>query len=197
MTKNVAADAFVDGVYSLEVTMGSVQLLRGLTKFNLMEAPKWYYNEYRGGRNAEAYPHWDWACNYMCTLEFVGEWEEQNEGTTLRIRNSAEDQRNNPVDMEMFDSFVYGSKLITADNCLMTLESRTHSADAENPAYFGIQVIDLAEADPKAKLIGGVRTLADENYHQIEADLSEYIGKEVIIAVGTFRQQAGDYWNSL
>lgn len=194
VTKNVAADAFVDGVYSLEVTMGSVQLLRGLTKFNLMEAPKWYYNEYRGGRNAEAYPHWDWACNYMCTLEFVGEWEEQNEGTTLRIRNSAEDQRNNPVDMEMFDSFVYGSKLITADNCLMTLESRTHSADAENPAYFGIQVIDLAESDPKAKLIGGVRTLADENYHQIEADLSEYIGKEVIIAVGTFRQQAGDYW---
>lgn len=195
ITKNVSADSFgEEGVVTMSVTMGADEVLRGLTKYQLADAPKWYYNEYRGGRNAENYPHWDWACNYMCTLEFVGDYEEQNEGTTLRIRNSSEDQRNNPADMEMFDSYVYGSKLITADNCLMTLESRTHNASDDAPAYFGVQVVDLSEAEPEAKLIGGVRTLASEAYQQIVTDLSDYIGKEIIIAVGTFRQQAGDYW---
>lgn len=195
VTKNVGVDAFgEEGVVMLEATMGADEVLRGKTKYQLAEAQKWYYNEYRGGRNAENYPHWDWACNYMCTLDFVGDYEEQNEGTTLRIRNSSDDQRNNPVDMEMFDSYVYGSKLITADNFLMTLEARTHSASDNAPAYFGVQVVDLSEAEPKAKLIGGVRTLASEAYHQIETDLSEYIGKEVVIAIGTFRAEKGDYW---
>ena len=61
--------------------------------------------------------------------------EEQNEGTTLRIRNS-EDDRKNPADLEMFDSFVFGSKLITEDNYMMTLQIRTHSADEAAPAYY-------------------------------------------------------------
>lgn len=195
MTKNVSANSFDnEGVVIVDATLGATEVLRGKTKYQLADAQKWYYNEYRGGRNAERYPHWDWACNYMCTLDFVGDFEEQNEGTTIRIRNSADDQRNNPVDMEMFDSYVYGSKLITADNFLMTLESRTHSASTDAPAYFGVQVVDLSEADPKARLIGGVQTLASENYHQIITDLSEYIGKEVIIAIGTFRAEKGDYW---
>lgn len=197
VTKNVSVDDFVDGTVAVELTMGSSQILRGLTKFNLMDAPKWYYNEYRGGRNAENYPHWDWACNYMCTLEFVGDYEEQNEGTTLRIRNSSDDQRNNPVDMEMFDSFVYGSKLITEDNKLMTIEVRTHSASDDAPAYYGVQVVDLSEAEPVAHRIGDIHTLASEGYVQVVSDLSEYVGKEVIIAIGTFRQQAGDYWKQL
>lgn len=198
ITKNVKIDAFDEnGVVSVEAIMGADEVLRGLTKYQLADAPKWYYNEYRGGRNADDYPHWDWSTDYMCTLEFVGDYEEQNEGTTLRIRNTSDDQRNNPVDMEMFDSFVYGSKLITADNYLMTVTARTHNASADAPAYYGIQVVDLSEAEPKAKLIGGVRTLADENYQMTEADLSEYIGKEVVIAIGTFRQQTGDYWKQL
>ncbi len=194
VVRKVSVDDFNDGVASIEVNMGNPEVLRGLTKDDLKNAEKWYYNEYRGGRNAENYPHWDWACNYMCTLDFRGDWEEQNEGTTLRIRNTSDDQRNNPVDMEMFDSFVFGSKFITADNYLMTLESRTHSASDDAPAYFGIQVVDLSEAEPTAKLIGGVRTLNSEDYKHITADLSEYIGKEIIIAIGTFRQQTGDYW---
>lgn len=197
VTKNIGIGNFNDGVTELEVTMGSAEILRGLTKFNLAEAPKWYYNEYRGGRNAEQYPHWDWACNYMCTLEFIGDWEEQNEGTTLRIRNSSDDQRNNPADMEMFDSFVYGSKLITPDNHLMTIDARTHSASNDAPTYYGVQVVDLSEAEPQARLIGGVRTLASEEYVPVTVDLSEYDGKEVVIAIGTFRQQAGDYWKQL
>lgn len=85
--------------------MGAAEILRGLTADDLRAADKWYYNEYRGGRNAENYPHWDWACNYMCALDFRGAWEEQNEGTTLQIRNTGDEQQS-PADMEVFDSFV-------------------------------------------------------------------------------------------
>lgn len=196
IVRSVAINSFVNGIATVNVRMGGHEILRDLTIDDLMEAEKWYYNEYRGGRNAESYPHWDWACNYLCTLDFRGDWEEQNEGTTLRIRND-ESQRSNPADLEMFDSFVYGSKTITADNNIMTLQIRTHSASDDAPVYYGVQVVDLAEAEPKAVLIGGVRTLNSGSYVSVPVDLSEYIGKEVIIAIGTFRQQTGDYWKQL
>ena len=194
ITKQLTLNDFVAGVAEVDIRMGGEEVLRGLTKYDLMEADKWYYNEYRGGRNAEEYPHWDWACDYLCTLDFRGEWEEQNEGTTLRIRNTSDDQKNNPVDQEMFDSFVFGSKLITADNCYMTLESRTHSTSDTDPAYFGVQVIDLSADNLKPQLIGGMKTLNSEDYRQFVFDLRDYIGKEVIVAIGTFRMQTGDYW---
>ena len=196
IVKKVVMADFVDGIATTDVRMGGTEILRGLTIDDLKAAEKWYYNEYRGGRNAESYPHWDWACNYMCTMDFRGDWEEQNEGTTLRIRNS-EDDRKNPADLEMFDSFVFGSKLITEDNYMMTLQIRTHSADEAAPAYYGVQVVDLAAADPKAEMVGDVRTYASENYTSVPVDLSKYIGKEVIIAIGTFRAQTGDYWKQL
>lgn len=197
VSRNLGMDMFVDGTATLNVAMGSTELLRGLTKDDLISADKWFFNEYRGGRNADAYPHWDWACNYMCTLDFAGTWEEQNEGTTLQIRNSSDDQRNNPANLEIFDSFVYGSKLITPDNHTMTLSLRTHSASDDAPVYYGVQVVDLSAAEPKATLIGGVKTLNSEPYVNREFDLSAYDGKEVIIAIGIFRQQSGDYWKQL
>lgn len=196
IVKKVAMTDFVDGIATTDVRMGGTEILRGLTIDDLKAAEKWYYNEYRGGRNAESYPHWDWACNYMCTMDFRGDWEEQNEGTTLRIRNTESD-RKNPADLEMFDSFVFGSKLITEDNYMMTLQIRTHNADEAAPAYYGVQVVDLNAANPKAELIGGVRTYASGDYGSVPVDLSEYIGKEVIIAIGTFRAQTGDYWKQL
>lgn len=196
IVKKVVMADFTDGIATTDVRMGGTEILRGLTIDDLKAAEKWYYNEYRGGRNAESYPHWDWACNYMCTMDFRGDWEEQNEGTTLRIRNNEAD-RSNPADMEVFDSFVFGSKLITPDNYIMTLQIRTHNADDAAPAYYGVQVVDLSEADPKAKMIGDVRTYASGDYGSVPVDLSEYIGKEIIIAIGTFRAQTGDYWKQL
>lgn len=197
IVRKVTAETFVDNVTNIDVKMGSQEILRDLTLDDLKHADKWYYNEYRGGRNAESYPHWDWACNYMCTLDFRGVWDEQNEGTTLQIRNNAEQQKTNPADLEMFDSFVYGSKKITADNKIMTLQIRTHNATAEAPVYYGVQVVDLSQANPQAQLIGGVRTINSEAYQSVPVDLGAYVGKEVIVAVGIFRQQAGDYWKQL
>lgn len=196
VTKNITAANFVSGIATINLNLGGVELLRGKTADDLANADKWYYNEYRGGRNADAYPHWDWACDYMCTLDFQGAWDEQNEGTTLQIRNS-EGDRANPADLNIFDSYVYGSKLITADNKIMSIRLRTHNADAANPAYFGVQVVDLSAANPAAVKIGGNKTYGSGDYTDFEFDLSAYIGKEVIVAVGIYRQQTGDYWKQL
>lgn len=196
ISRSVTAADFIDGVATIDVSMGSVELLRGLTAEDLATADKWYYNEYRGGRNGDAYPHWDWACDYMSTLDFRGAWEEQNEGTTLQIRNNDAD-RSNPADLDVFDSFVYGSKLITDDNKIMSVRLRTHSADAASPTHFGVQVVDLSNPEPSAVKIGDNQTYGSSDYADFEFDLSEYVGKEVIIAIGTYRESTGDYWKQL
>ncbi len=196
ITKSISKSDFIGGVVFLDVRMGGQELLRGLTADDLKSAEKWYYNEYRGGRNADAYPHWDWACDYMCTLDFRGAWQEQNEGTTLQIRNSGDEQKK-PANLDVFDSFVFGSKQITSDNKIMSLRVRTHNADEADPAYFGVQVVDLSAAQPLAEKIGGVKAYGSGNYADFDFDLTSYIGKEVIIAIGIYRQKTGDYWKQL
>ncbi len=196
VTRQVTAANFVNNTVTVDVTLGSQEVLRGLTATDLGSADKWYYNEYRGGRNADAYPHWDWACNYMCTLDFRGAWQEQNEGTTLQIRNS-EAERSNPADLNVFDSFVYGSKKITADNKILSVRLRTHNADAGAPAHFGVQVVDLSAAQPIAVKVGDNKTYGSGDYADFEFDLSAYVGKEVIVAIGIYRQSTGDYWKQL
>lgn len=196
LTKKVGRDAFENYEAVLDVVMGSPEVLRGKTAFDLKDADKWYYSEYRGGGNNTSYPHWDWSTDYMAALDFVGDWEEQNEGTTLRIRNDAANQKN-PADLDVFDTYVYGSKLITEDNKVMTLQVRTHNADAENPAVFGVQVIDLSAAEPAAVKIGGNESYGSDAYKSFGFDLSDYVGKEVVIAVGIYRAKTGDYWKQL
>ena len=199
-TKNVTPSDFVDGVAQIaDFGMGASEILRGLTINELKNAEKWYYNAYRGGRNGDDYPHFDWSTDFMCTLHgFVGWWEEQNEGTTIQIRNRAEDgDQERPADDQMFDSYLYGSKMITDDNKILTVKARTHAASAEAPCHWAVMVVDLSEADPKAVVVGEKQTLASESYTDINFDLSAYVGKEVVIAIGTFRMETGDYWKQL
>lgn len=195
-TRSITPASFINDVATVNLNLGGQELLRGLTADDLANAEKWYYNEYRGGRNADAYPHWDWACNYMSTLDFRGAWQEQNEGTTLQIRNSGAEQ-NNPADLEVFDSFVYGSKRITADNKILSLRLRTHNADAGSPAHFGVQVVDLSAAQPAAVKVGSNRTHGSGDYTDYDFDLTNYVGKEVVIAIGIYRQATGDYWKQV
>ncbi len=196
VVQQISSSDFVDEMITVNVQMGGEELLRGLTAADLQKADKWYYNEYRGGRNADDYPHWDWACNYMSTLDFRGAWQEQNEGTTLQIRNNGDEQKN-PVDLDVFDSFVFGSKLITNENRTLSLRLRTHNADESAPAYFGVQVVDLSADQPKAEKVGETRTYGSGDYTDLDFDLSAYVGKEVIIAIGIYRQTTGDYWKQL
>lgn len=196
LAKKVSKADFVDGVVTLDAVMGGTELLRGLTLADLLTADKWYYNEYRGGGNADAYPHWDWACNYFSSMTFKGKWEEQWEGTTLQIRNDPAD-RTNPADLEVFDSYTYGSKKITADNKILSVRLRTHNADEASPAYFGVQVVDLSAAEPQAVQIGEIKEYGSGNYNDFSFDLSAYVGKEVIVAIGIYRKETGDYWKQL
>lgn len=196
IAKTVSKDSFVEGVAILDMVMGGTELLRGLTRADLLTADKWYYNEYRGGGNADAYPHWDWACNYFSSMTFKGKWEEQWEGTTLQIRNTGNEQKN-PADLETFDSFTYGSKKITADNKILSLRIRTHNADEASPAYYGVQVVDLSVAEPHAEKVGETKTYGSGDYTDVTFDLSAYIGKEVVIAIGIYRKETGDYWKQL
>jgi hypothetical protein len=196
ITKNIGKSDFANGIATLDVPMGGTELLRGLTADNLSSADKWYYSEYRGGGNADAYPHWDWACDYLSSMTFWGNWEEQWEGTTLRIRNDGTEQ-SNPADLDVFDSYTYGSKLITADNKILSLRVRTHNADDAAPAYFGVQVVDLSAAEPAAVKVGDTKTHASGDYADYDFDLSAFIGKEVIVAIGIYRHDTGDYWKQL
>ncbi len=196
ITKRIGRDFFEDNVAEINLSMGNREVLRGKTADDLKEADKWYYNEYRGGGNAESYPHWDWSTDYMASLDFVGAWQEQNEGTTLQIRNTGDEQKN-PAELNIFDSYVYGSKLITEDNKIMTIQVRTHSASADAPAVFGVQVVDLSAAEPEAVKIGDNQSYASEDYKAFSFDLSDYVGKEVVLAIGTYRAKSGDYWKQL
>jgi hypothetical protein len=196
IVRSVKETDFVNNSVVLDVRMGGAELLPGLIVEDLKNADKWYFNEYRGGRNSDAYPHWDWSTDYMCALDFRGAWEEQNEGTTLQIKNSVSDQ-SNPADLDHFDSFVFGSKKITVDNKILSLRIRTHNPDATSPAYFGVQVIDLTESSPKAVKIGDTQTYGSGDYADFDFDLSAYVGKEVIIAIGIYRKETGDYYKQL
>lgn len=198
ITRTVGIDGFTNGTATLDVTMGGHQILPHKTLDDLLNADHWYFNEYRGGRNAESYPHFDWSTDFMATLDFQGAWEEQNEGTTIQIQNNA-DQQQNPADLNNFDSYVYGLKHVTADNKIMTLQVRSHSTSADDPTVWGVQVIDMSQPSPEAVKLGSNRTLdrTDGSYASEVFDLSDYVGKDVIIAIGTYRARTGDYWKQL
>ena len=208
--KRVEKAAFTgDFIVTLgDVQMGSKELLRGMTLEQIKaNANPFYYNEYRGGKNGDDYPHFDWSSDFLYTItSFYGWNEEQNEGTTIQIRNREEDgDWNNPADLDMFDSYIYGRKAITADNCKMYLKVRTHGADDADPTNFGVMVIDPTSADPEAVRIGDIRTYGNDSYttgrdgdrHDFEFDLTPYIGKEIYFAIGTYRVRTGDYWKQL
>ncbi len=203
VSKTVSKDQFTGNyVVTVEdVTMGAREILRGATAEDLKYVNVWHYNEYRGGKNGDDYPHFDWSTDFMGTFtSFYGWWEEQNEGTTIQIRNREEDgDWQNPADHEMFDSYLAGRKLITEDNCIMAIKMRTHASSEDAPCHWGVMVIDLSAADPVAELVGGQQESYNESYSNPDPtfDLSKWIGKEVVIAIGTYRWETGDYWKQL
>lgn len=194
VTRTLGIDGFIDGIATVDVTMGGRQILPHKTLDDLLNADHWFFSEYRGGRNGQDYPHFDWSTDFMATLDFQGAWEEQNEGTTLQIQNNPGDDQAHPADLNNFDSYVYGLKRITEDNKILTIQCRTHSASNDDPAVWGVQVVDMSQTSPSAVKLGENRTLNSEDYKSEVFDLSDYVGKEVIIAIGIYRARTGDYW---
>lgn len=199
ITKNQFTAATNYLVTVKDIVMGAAQILPGATAEDLLNADVWHYNEYRGGKNGDDYPHFDWSSDYMGTFtSFYGWLQEQNEGTTLQIRNSAEEgHQNNPADLENFDSYLAGIKMITADNSKMSVLVRAHGANAESPVHFGVMVVDPNEAEPKAVRIGDIQKHTGDHYQNYVFDLSAYEGKAILIAIGIYRAETGDYWKQL
>lgn len=182
---------------TVTVTLYKTVLLPGLTLSDLQNADIWYYNEYKGGRNGDNYPMFDWSSDYMATLDFRGAWAEQNEGTAIQIRNN-EEQQSNPADHNNFDSFVFGRKMITEDNKIMSLKIRNFKEnDQAVDTEYGVTVIDMTAAEPSAVKLGENKTINSESYVDVVFDLSEYIGKEIVIAIGTYRAETGNYFRQL
>lgn len=179
VTRNVKVDDFIDGIAQLpDILLGGEEILPGLTLIDLKSCTPWMYNEYRGGRNADNYPQFDWSVDYMCTLDMMGNWEEQNEGTTMRVDES----KSSSPDWENLNTFIYGRKHITEDNKIMTIFARTH----QGPAIWNVVVVDLNESKPQAKKLGDNISFQDGNYKNFVFDLSAYVGKDIAIAVGTY-----------
>lgn len=182
---------------TVTVTLYKTVLLPGLTLSDLQNADIWYYNEYKGGRNGDNYPMFDWSSDYMATLDFRGAWAEQNEGTAIQIRNN-EEQQSNPADHNNFDSFVFGRKMITEDNKIMSLKIRNFKEnDQAVDTEYGVTVIDMTAAEPSAVKLGENKTINSESYTDVEFDLSKYVGKEIVIAIGTYRAETGNYFRQL
>ena len=182
---------------TVSVTLYKTVLLPGLTLADLQNADIWYYNEYKGGRNGDNYPMFDWSSDYMATLDFRGAWAEQNEGTAIQIQNN-EEQQSNPADHNNFDSFVFGRKMITDDNKIMSMKIRNFKENEQSvDTEYGVTVIDMTAAEPSAVKLGENKTINSESYIDVEFDLSEYIGKDIVIAIGTYRAETGNYFRQL
>lgn len=57
--------------------------------------------------------------------------------------------------------------------------------------------MDLSAAQPVRETVDDVRTVNSEAYVNSVFDLSKYIGKEIVIGIGIFRPQTGDFYNQL
>jgi len=179
ITRNVKIDDFIDGTAQLpDINLGGEEILPGLTLGDLKTCTPWMYDEYRGGRNADNYPQFDWSVDYMCTLDMIGNWEEQNEGTTMRV----DENKGNGIDYDNLNTFIYGRKHITEDNKILTVFARTH----QGPAIWNVVVVDLSETKPQAKKLGENISFQDGNYKNFVFDLSAYVGKDIAIAIGTY-----------
>lgn len=191
-TVNLTKDMFSDeGVIEVEDIALSLELLPGLSLTQLKKCQPWYGNEFRGGKGNGG-GEVDWSTVFMSAA--FTPWpsskvENQNEGYTLQIRNDEAD-RTNPGNLETFDTYFYGRKLITADNCVMTIYCRTH----QSPAFWAVMVVDLYAAEPEAVRLGDIHEYSSGDNKEFEYDLSDYIGKEVVIAIGHYRHDTGDYW---
>lgn len=182
VVRSVSKDQFVgDFVVTLtDVRMGAKEILPGATAEDLGKVDVWHYNEYRGGKNGDDYPHFDWSTDYMATFtSWYGWHEEQNEGTTIQIRNrEADGDWKNPADHEKFDSYLAGRKKITADNCILAIKMRTHASSEDAPCHWGVMVIDINAAILSQNLLEtsrfhGTRAIATQTRHSTCRSISE------------------------
>lgn len=160
-----------------EITLEEKDILPGLTFSQMQNAKTLDYDYYQGYR----------AHNILRSFAKSNPLrsEEQNEGDTIRvIENSAKSASE-------FNGYIYGVRTISEATKTMTVNMRTH--DTSNDTIFGVMVVDL-ESGARA-LIGGLRKSRQNSYNDVTFDLTEYVGKRVLIATGIFYTDECTRWD--
>lgn len=204
--KSVTLDAdmaFVAGsIKPLHFTYNAgADILPGRDIVALRNASKWYINEYRAGFGLDAGDYGNNTTFLMAAqfADWYGRWEYQNEGCTLRIVDGSADESSNKADLTEFNSYTYGAKKITEDNKILSVYWRIHhsSRHSDDSAPWGVMVVDLNQPSPSAvpvKVLDSEDTIVygtSTDYTDTAFDLSDYVGKEVIVAIGLYRQYDG------
>ncbi|WP_251548481.1 carboxypeptidase-like regulatory domain-containing protein [Pumilibacter intestinalis] len=165
------------GSANKEITLKEKDILPGLTFSQMQNAKTLDYDYYQGHR-AHSILRSFAKSNPLRS-------EEQNEGDTIRvIENSAKSASE-------FNGYIYGVRTISEATKTMTVNMRTH--DTSNDTIFGVMVVDL-ESGARA-LIGGLRTSRQNSYNDVTFDLTEYVGKRVLIATGIFYTDECTRWD--
>jgi hypothetical protein len=211
----VAKAEFVNDIVDMgDICVGGGDILKTKDRYELAKAAKLIYDDYRSGNGggsgtSGAGAFWDWSTSFMAAVvdrygnielqnegfalrpsegggNFTGEWDGKNERTDVSL----------PENKDQFHTYFYGAKKINATNSKLTVRVRCHQA----PSTFGVQVVDLSTQHPQAVKIATF-THPNGDYANYNFDLTPYVGKEIVVVVGQYRDHANgignEYWHQL
>lgn len=178
--REIAMGDFVDSVAEMPVVrLGGGEVLPGMKWQDLADAPLWYANNYHGSTGFSGIN--DWTVGYMSAFSWYGDFRYEAEGCAMV--NVAEEYDN--PDPDQFICYTYGRKKIEEGNKIFNVNMRTHYATASSPAVFGVKVLNLTDGATAAEYVARY-TYAGSEYSSFAFDLSRYVGKELVIALGIY-----------
>ena len=179
--KNKYANIYADPSFTLDtsdysggkadktITLTEKEILPGL-KFSQMQNAKTLHSDYYVGKQAHRIlKEFDKGGISAFTTQ------EQNEGDTLQVQSNLGDTRNE----DTYYGYVYGQKTIGENTSTLTLCVRRHN----NEATFSVSVIDMQTG---AVWVSAKQTTNSEAYEYKTVDLSNFVGKHVVIAIGVY-----------
>lgn len=174
---SLSGSDYADGQADISVLLVERDILPGLTLSEMKNATVLSYDYYQGYR----------AHNILRSFAKSNPLrsEEQNEGDTIRVIENSEKSETE------FNGYIYGVRTISEATKIMTVNMRTH--DTSNDTIFGVMVVDLESG--ARELIGGPQTSRQNTYRDFTFNLTEYVGKRVLIATGIFYTDACTRWD--
>lgn len=165
----LTADAYGDEKATLNVTLEEKELLPGLTYTGMQDA-KYLLSDYYQGKQAH---------RVLKEFNFKGisgaTTAEQNEGDTLQVQQNLNTTQNS----DSYYGYIYGIKTLGANTSKLTLCVRRHNSEAT----FSVTIIDV---ETGAVWVSAKQTTDNQSYEYKSFDLSSFVGKRVLIAIGVY-----------
>lgn len=170
----LSSSDYADGQAKISVSLVEREILPGLTLSEMKSATVLSYDYYQGL----------WAHNVFrnFTKSEGIRSQEQNEGDTIQTETKLATSETE------FNGYIYARKTITNGNKTMIISMRTHNTSIAT--RFGVMVVDLTTG--ARELVGNMLSSTANSYTDQAFDLSEYVGKEVLVSTGIFYTQACD-----